>query len=91
MNSRAFGPETLIFLQKIYNECLKELVSFFAVSEPSELNGIKDELALRIVIAFEEGTADPKEIQALALHGLNLDWRVPPSGSIGRPYSRRGR
>jgi hypothetical protein len=79
VNGRAFGPETLIFLQEIYNECLKELVSIFAVSEPSELNGIKDELALRIVIAFEEGMADPKEIQALALHGLNLDWRLPPS------------
>ena len=78
MNSRAFGPEALIFLQEIYNECVKELVSIFAVSEPSELNGIKDELALRIVIAFEEGMADPKEIQALALHGLNLDWRLPP-------------
>ena len=83
MNSRAFGPEALIFLQEIYNECVKELVSIFAVSEPSELNGIKDELALRIVIAFEEGMADPKEIQALALHGLSLDWRVPPRASGG--------
>ena len=83
MNSRAFGPQTLTFLQEIYNECVKELVSIFAVSEPSELNSIKDELALRIVIAFEEGMANPKEIQALALHGLNLDWRVPHRAKAG--------
>ena len=71
-------PREIDLLQQIYDECLKELVTIFAVSEPSELNGIKDELALRIVIAFEEGMADPKEVQALALHGLSLDWRVPP-------------
>jgi hypothetical protein len=33
-------------LQQIYDECLKELVTILAVREPSELNGIKDELAL---------------------------------------------
>ena len=81
MNSRAFHPETLILLQQIYDECLKELVTIFEVSEPSELNGIKVELALRIVVAFEEGMADPTEIQALALYGLSLDWRVPPRAS----------
>jgi hypothetical protein len=81
VNSRAFHPETLILLQQVYDECLKELVTIFEVSEPSELNGIKDELALRIVVAFEEGMADPKEIQALALHGLSLDWRAPPRAS----------
>ena len=81
VNSRAFHPETLILLQQIYDECLKELVTIFEVSEPSELNDIKDELALRIVVAFEEGMADPKEIQALALHGLSLDWRAPPRAS----------
>jgi hypothetical protein len=67
-------------LQQIYDECLKELVTILAVREPSELNGIKDELALRIVLAFEEGMADPKEIQVLALHGLSLDRRVHPRG-----------
>ena len=77
MYNRAFGPETLILLQEIYDECLKELVTVFAVTDASELHGIQGQVALRIVSAFEEGMTDAKEIQHLTLHGLLLDWRVP--------------
>jgi hypothetical protein len=77
--NRAFGPETLISLQQIYDECLKELVTVFAVTDASELHGIQDQVALRIISCFEEGMTDAKEIQDLTLHGLRLDWRVPLS------------
>lgn len=77
MYNRAFGPDTLISLQQIYDQCLKELVTVFAVTDASELHGIQDQVALRIISAFEEGMTDPKEIQDLTLHGLLLDWRVP--------------
>ena len=79
MYNRAFGPETLISLKQIYDECLKELVTVFAVTDASELHGIQDQVALRIISCFEEGMTDAKEIQDLTLHGLHLDWRVPLS------------
>jgi hypothetical protein len=73
VNSRTFEPETLTFLQQIYDRCLEELVTTFTVDEPIELNGIRDQVALRIISAFAMGAADLKEIKAKALHGLVPD------------------
>ena len=77
MSNRAFGPDTLISLRQIYDQCLKELVTVFDVTDASKLQSIKGQVALRIVSAFEEGMTDAKQIQDLTLHGLLLDWRVP--------------
>jgi hypothetical protein len=67
---QVFGPETLSQLMMIYDECLQELLTWYAGSAPSDLNGMEITLAERIMAAAEHGVIDPAEIRQNALKGL---------------------
>lgn len=67
---QAFGPETLSRLMIVYDECLQELLTWYAGSEPSDLNGMETTLAERIMAAAAHGIVDPAEIRRHALVGL---------------------
>jgi hypothetical protein len=67
---QAFGPETLSRLMIIYDECLQELLTWYAGSQPSDLNGMEMTVAERIMSAAARGAIDPMEIRRQALRGL---------------------
>ena len=75
---RAFGPETLSQLMIVYDECLQELLTWYAGSAPSDLNGMEITLAERIMAAAEHGVIDPAEIRQHALKGLVPRRAMPP-------------
>ena len=62
---QAFGPETLSRLMIVYDECLQELLTWYAGSEPSDLNGMETTLAERIMAAAAHGIVDPTEFVAM--------------------------
>ena len=74
---QAFGPETLCRLMIIYDECLQELLTWYAGSEPSDLNGMEMTLAERIMAAAAHGMVDPAEIRQQALRGLVPERSLP--------------
>jgi hypothetical protein len=76
---RAFDPDRLGVLVVVYDECLQELLTWYSVSEPSELNGMELVLARRIMGAAQRGILDPLELRNLALTGL-----LPASALMGR-------
>ncbi len=80
---QAFGPEMLSQLMIVYDECLQELLTWYAGSEPSDLNGMETTLAQRIMAAAEDGMIDPAEIRQQALRGL-----VPQRALSSRRWSR---
>jgi hypothetical protein len=67
---QAFGPETLSRLIIIYDECLQELLTWYAGSQPSDLNGMEMTLAERIMSTA--ATIDPMEIRQSARSRSNL-------------------
>jgi hypothetical protein len=79
---QAFGPETLSRLMIVYDECLQELLTWYAGSEPSDLNGMEITLAERIMAAAAHGVVDPAEIRRHALVDL-----VPARGLARRRSS----
>jgi|RhiMethySRZTD1v2_1073278.scaffolds.fasta_scaffold28220_5 hypothetical protein len=71
--TRVFDPERLDLLITVYDECLQRLVTWYSVTEPSELHGMNVTVAKRVIAAAESGIIDPKEMREVALVGLLPD------------------
>jgi hypothetical protein len=67
---QAYGPESLSLLMTVYDECLRELMTWYSAGEPSDLNGMERVLAERIMGAASRGVVDPGEIRRSALTGF---------------------
>jgi hypothetical protein len=67
---RAFDPDELRALFSIYDECLQELLTWYSMSEPRELNGMELTLAKRIMAASQSGIHNREDIRKTALRGL---------------------
>jgi hypothetical protein len=75
----AFDLDRFGVLVVVYDECLQELLTWYSVSEPSELNGMELVLARRIMGAAQRGNLNILELRKVALTGL-----LPESALAGK-------
>jgi hypothetical protein len=68
--TRVFDPDRLNLLITVYDECLQRLVTWYSVTQPSELHGMNVTVAKRVIAAAESGIVDPEEMREVALVGL---------------------
>jgi hypothetical protein len=89
---RVFDPERLNVLMTVYDECLQQLITWYSVTEPSELHGMNLTVAKRVIAAAESGIVNPEEMREVALAGLLPDsiyhLNVRPGFHHGLPTGR---
>jgi hypothetical protein len=71
--TRVFDPDRLNLLTTVYDECLQQLITCYAVARPSELRGMTVTVAKRVIAAAESGIVNPEEMRDIALVGLLPD------------------
>src|SRR5262249_28564365 len=89
---RVFDPERLNVLMTVYDECLQQLITWYSVTQPSELHGMNLTVAKRIIAAAESRIVNPEEMREVALAGLLPEsiyhLNVRPSFQQGLPTGR---
>jgi hypothetical protein len=70
---RVFDPDRLNVLMTVYDECLQQLITWYSVTQPSELHGMNLTVAKRVIAAAESGIVNPEEMREVALAGLLPD------------------
>jgi hypothetical protein len=70
---RVFDPDRLTVLMTVYDECLQQLITWYSVTQPSELHGMNLTVAKRVIAAAESGIVNPEEMREVALAGLLPD------------------
>jgi hypothetical protein len=78
----AFEPETIQFLQEIFDGCLLRLSLVRRTNHSSHLR-VEELLAKRIITAAQQGIETREQIEALALDGLLLQ---TPTRREGRTF-----
>jgi hypothetical protein len=70
-SNAAYDPETLALLTRAFDDAWREVEATKIAGETGDGAGIRTALAIRIMIAANEGERDPERLKRLALQAID--------------------